>query len=70
MYDLTDNTNESTWILPLENEEGHKYRFTEPTFTTDGIEQQTHFNSIVKILSLYKKGSSRVVSMDESGTIG
>jgi len=69
MYDLTDHTNESTRVPPIETEDGQKYWFTEPTFTTDGFETQTHFNPIVKILSLFKKGSSRIVSMDESGTI-
>lgn len=69
MYDLTDNTNESVWIQPYETEDGYRYKFIEPTFTTDGYEQLTHIHWIVKILNLSSWGSSWVVTMDEGGTI-
>ena len=69
VYDLTENNNESTRIPSFE-EEGHKYKFLEPTFTTDGFDNQVHNFSIQKIVSLYKKGSNRIVTMDESGVLG
>ena len=42
IFDLTENSNESIWIPAYENEEGQKYKFIEPTFTTDGMEQLVH----------------------------
>lgn len=41
----------------------------DPTYSTDGLDDMIHFNEITKLVSLVKKGSYRIVSLDAVGTL-
>jgi hypothetical protein len=40
-----------------------------PTYSTDGLENPVHFTEITKLVSLVKKGSYRVVALDNIGNL-
>jgi hypothetical protein len=45
------------------------YQVMDPTYSTDGLDDMVHFNEITKLVSLVKKGSYRIVSLDAVGTL-
>ena len=45
------------------------YKILTPTFSTDGLPEVVHFFEITKLVSLVKKGSYRVVAIDNTGKL-
>ena len=45
------------------------YQLMEPTYSTDGLENQIHYSAITKLVSLVKKGSYKVVALDTIGCL-
>ena len=45
------------------------YQVMDPTYSTDGLDDMILFNEITKLVSLVKKGSYRIVSLDAVGTL-
>lgn len=45
------------------------YQLQEPTYSTDGLDDVIHFTEITKLVSLVKKGSYRIVALDNIGIL-
>jgi len=45
----------------------HHYKILLPTFSTDGLDDVVHYFEITKLVSLVKKGSYRIVAIDNIG---
>jgi hypothetical protein len=45
------------------------YQVQQPTYSTDGLEEVVHYSQITKLVSLVRKGSYRVVALDNIGIL-
>lgn len=46
-----------------------QFRIIDPTFSTDGLPEVIHFMEITKLLSLVRKGSYRIIAIDNTGKL-
>lgn len=63
--DLGDEIHKDLEMEALKNH----YKILDPTFTTDGLPEVVHFFEITKLISLVRKGSYRVVAVDNVGKL-